>query len=167
MIVPTFGTQTAREMAMRQWNAGQQARANAMDLKLMQLSQQRRQIDQIIAMIIQKRQEREQRRAARGSSDSGALTGAGIGGVLGAALAIPTGGLSLAAVPAMAAAGSAGAGVGSTIGGLFDESPAQGMRMGQSLMNLGYRGLGMMNQAQQLGLMSPVRTIPNPLYMGG
>lgn len=90
----------------------------------------------------------KQRRAMKKAEDASTggkygKTGAGIGGALGLALAIPTGGASLAILPAL------GASAGGQIGGAFDQGPGQ---LNYDVMRRGAGDLAMME---------------NPLYKGG
>ena len=84
----------------------------------------------------------EYKQKQAGISSAFGMGGAGIGGLLALLAAIPTGGLSLAALPAILGAAGAGAGLGSSIGGyaapLFGGSSGGGMGMQDALALLPY-----------------------------
>lgn len=87
-------------------------------------------LDSALGSIKQHREQEEAAKAAEEGTPWGAIGGA----ALGAALAIPTFGLSLAAAPAILGT----AGLGSTLGGAaFDRNPGRGAAAGDALNNFG------------------------------
>lgn len=129
-IVPLFGRDTGRQFATAMTANMADERAAALGIKQAALAEGRRKIDNIINMILAKREQRDQERAARKTegggmgSSIGTLGGAG----LAAALAIPTGGLSLATLGII----GGGAGLGGAVGGLFDSGGTTPSQVGQA-----------------------------------
>lgn len=119
-LIPAPGGQTGTNLANAFLSQGLQRRGQGVGLAQMVASEKRRKLDRMLAMFEQFAQQRKQKREAKkaaGSGGKGGKLGGGLGAALGLALAIPTGGASLLALPAL------GAGLGSTVGGLFDEAP--------------------------------------------
>ncbi|MCK9370606.1 hypothetical protein M0R04_11910 [Candidatus Dojkabacteria bacterium] len=112
--------------------------------------------DKLLADLAYQQAMQEYENEQQGISGMFGAGGAGIGALLAGALAIPTGGMSLAALPAVLGAAGAGAGLGSSLGGsmapLFGGSSGGGMGIGDalSLFNaMGGKGMfGSTGQAQ-------------------
>lgn len=142
--VPTEGA--ARMAALRHAGADRDARLgqDAWYTALALEDQDRQRPWNAIQAYKDRRAEKKAAEAAEGDTPWGALGGTAAGIVAGI-LALPTGGLSLATLPAVAAVGS----VGGTIGGAFDRSPsaqASGAQLNRGLSEYGNRRPDASNQ---------------------
>lgn len=112
-----------RNLANMNMEAAGRDRHGAMNYHLAALEQDRFDEQMSAEKIARYKEQRLAKRAAR-SSDDGSMWGGAAGMALGILLAIPTGGLSLAAIPAMATSGAALGSAGAAIGGAFDKNPS-------------------------------------------
>ncbi len=82
------------------------------------------------------------------------LGGAGIGALIAGLTAVPTGGMSLAALPSILGAGVGGAGIGSSLGGMLTPlaggSSGGGMGIGDALSLAKYLNLGKTGRTQKV-----------------
>lgn len=121
----------------RQFGGQLQSQAHSSRIAALNLDQRRRENTERdrqfrMQQWFQWRQLQEQKKAAGKSGGFGSSIGAGVGALAGLALAIPTGGASLATMLPTIAAGSS---LGSTIGGAATGQPRAGASMGQSILS--------------------------------
>lgn len=180
-VISSPGTQTGNRLASSMMQAGARNQSLAARFFEMNMAAKRQKKERLIQYAREFAAKREGKREAKSAEgdDTGSMVGGGIGLVLGAILAIPTAGASLA-IPAaaatssamiagggvvgagvgvgasalttagtMAAAAATGGGLGRTIGGMFDEGPTR--TTGREVMQAGKLGLEMMETLKNLG----------------
>jgi len=103
-----------------------------MQLRMARIAHEQKQRDTMMMLLRKIAEDRQAKKAAAKQGGSGALAGGAIGAIGAGLLAIPTGGLSLAALPAI----TAGASLGATVGGAYDQSQGgQPSNLGGNLMD--------------------------------
>lgn len=156
MAVPTVGRDTAGRLAQMMAASAQQKRSQALAARFGAIDERTRKMDRLHALLQQRMAEvkaREARKKAEGSDGLGGKVGAGVGAALGLGLALPTGGLSLLVAPAL------GAGLGTTLGGIFDKAPGGGQAVtGGQALQAGNQAMSLMEKMQGMGLLAEVPT---------
>lgn len=146
MVLPTVGAQSGNRLAQMLAASAQQKRGLAMQAQFGGMDERRRKMDRLHALLQQRMQWVQEREARKRAEKSGKY--AALGGKVGSLF------------------GLQGAGIGSSVGGLWDPDPERGMAMGQSLMSTANQGMSLMDKMRGMGLLQGVPT-ETPIFGQG